>query len=174
MGYRSDVAYIVSFSSHSEPEVAFAQYLRFKEWVKSHTIRVEVNEGAMTEDYNYEAACRYSELKFYDSECMMIFSAEDVKWYETHAEVEWHQQIMYRLSDNADDQYSKGAWRFARIGEEYTDIEIDEGGANNNSTDQVHDLWRYIDVGRTLSLNPPREPLPTTSGADIEISVSRP
>lgn len=156
MGYRSDVAYVVSFSSHKEPEVAFAQYLQFKKWVQDkHVLVMEAKAGAMTESYNYEAACRYSELKFYDSECMMIFNAQDVKWYDGYIEVEWHREVMKEISNNTDDRWSKGAWRFVRVGEEYTDIEVEEDGANHNDSDQVHNLWEYIEVHRSVSIDPP-------------------
>jgi hypothetical protein len=49
MGYRSDVALIIHFSSQNEPETAHLEYLKFQHWVK-HDLAVESEDASTPED----------------------------------------------------------------------------------------------------------------------------
>ena len=48
MGYRSDVALIIHFSSQNEPETAHLEYLKFQHWVK-HDLAVESEDASTPE-----------------------------------------------------------------------------------------------------------------------------
>ena len=126
MGYRSDVAYAVVFSSKHEPEKAYAQFIKFYNWVKRHTVRTK--EGFA--DYKSQKVLT-GHWQFYWNvdEQMLCFKATAVKWYDSYADIQWHEKLIAQVYE-----YSCAAFRFVRIGEEFTDIVVE--------THQGDDAWQ--------------------------------
>jgi hypothetical protein len=162
MGYRSDVAYMVKFYHKDTPEKAFAEFVKFVDWVKNnHVARyhpspretIEDMEGyAENEDswsYGDEVgrSRRQAVGGFYihQAEQMISFHTEYVKWYENYHDVQWHEQLLGMLYT-----YETGNYRFIRIGEDYHDIEVKE----HTPTCELHEK---VDVVRSIEFHPPCE-----------------
>lgn len=114
MGYRSNVTYIVTFNCVDQPEKAYAQFTHFYEWVtKKHKIEEESGH------YDYERHRTLGCGKFYWNvdEMTLVFEAKDIKWYPNFVEVEWDEQLLGEVWN-----YSCGAYKFIRVGEEHDDI----------------------------------------------------
>ena len=159
MGYRSEVAYMVKFHSKDEPEKAHADYLKFQEWVKTkHRVikneEVEHKLSINPEVYTYEDAVKdfNSEqggdftFKWYDADNTLCMHASWIKWYESYAEIQWHERLMHEVAT-----YETGGYRFIRVGEEDQDIEA--VGHNEGDTD----LFEKLYVSRVIEFHPPSE-----------------
>ena len=132
MGYRSDVTYVVKFSSKHEPEKAYAQFIKFYNWVKRHTVRT----GEGFADYKSQKVLT-GQWHFYWNvdEQMLCFKATAVKWYESYADIQWHEQLLEQSK-----HYSCAAHRFVCVGEEFTDIVV-----NTHQGDEAwHDCYEMV------------------------------
>lgn len=121
MGYRSDVAYVIRFKDE-------AQRQTFEELVKH------------TEDEWMIKALEELQSKGEH----LVFNQGDIKWYESYEDVKGH----YRLLHYSCDVYEEDAmWRLVRIGEEYNDVEVEEGG------NACGDLYDIIRPARSIELD---------------------
>jgi len=135
MGYRSEVAYTIRFTTDDE---------RAKQ--SFYTFIAEAKAKAAT------APCFNEEQKNWsggngfivdEGRYRINFSAEDVKWYPDYNDVKCHDALI-ELADewaNDEDNHSEIAYMFLRIGEEYDDIEHKEGGS--------YDL-NWLDMSRSI------------------------
>jgi len=122
MGYRSEVAYTIRFTSDDE---------RAKQ--SFYTFVAEAKAKAAT------APCFTEEQKNWsggngfivdEGRFRINFSADDVKWYPDYDDVKCHEALI-ELADewaNDEDNHSEIAYVFVRIGEENDDIEEKCGG----------------------------------------------
>ena len=129
MGYRSEVAYTIRFTSDDE---------RAKQ--SFYTFIAEAKARAAT------APCFSEEQKNWsggngfevdEGRYRINFSAEDVKWYPDYDDVKCHEALI-ELADEWVNQCDEGsevavpytgiAYMFVRIGEENDDIEEKQGG----------------------------------------------
>lgn len=145
---------MVKFYSEDEPEKAHADYLKFQKWVKTkHRTKAEGDKKNNIES----VVCVYADVikdsgsndyhfKWYDADGMLCFYAHWVKWYESYAGVQWHEQLLDEVS-----QYPTGGYRFIRIGEEDEDTEV--RGYNNGHTD----LFEKLYMNRSIEFHPPCE-----------------
>jgi hypothetical protein len=143
MGYRSDVAYVVKFFHNDQPEKAFADYIAFQDWVKNkHTISVSDASTPLnvTRTHTYVNEDRL--IKWSSSALLMLFEVEDVKWYDSFADVKWHQEVLKKANE-----YYTGNYKFVRIGEDYNDVEVDEEAKT------YFEMWEILDVRRSAYLN---------------------
>lgn len=157
MGYRSEVAYIVSFENAQQPEVAHKNYLMFQAWVKGHSVPI-------TEDQSFASGIKqietgefhtYEEMfkdqteqyffRWYPEQSMIAFYNHWTKWYESFPEVQWHMFLLDKVTEFG------GAARFIRIGEDYEDVEVKEYG------DASVSMYGQLDVVRHISLSLPHE-----------------
>ena len=146
MGYRSDVAYVIRFVSKddTEPEKAFADFVHFTNWVKDeHKTMAEAGDTTVIHTYEKED----ENLKIHKQSLMLSFCAEDVKWYESYVDVQWHEQLLDKATT-----YETGNYRFVRIGEEIEDIEIKQHDPT------YFEMYEYVDVVRSIEFSPPSEP----------------
>ena len=118
MGYRSDVAYAISFPD-ADTKQAFVA-----------AVKLGADPHQLT---------ALSELSDRDDTTFTALFC-DVKWYDTYDEVKSHHDLM----DMAVEGF-KGAYYFARIGEEYDDIETMHAGENPP--------YEYVVVRRSLSID---------------------
>jgi hypothetical protein len=120
MGYRSQVAYVISFDDKQTLNEFIAKIMVLGGHVCDalKECQIEVVEGMLN--------------------CYRInFFASDVKWYDTFPEVEGHNM----LRELAEEWYSgKSASRFIRIGEEHGDIDEQTEG---DSADLYDDFYTY-------------------------------
>ena len=99
MGYRSEVAFVISFETKEELDNYLAPRLLYE---------------IFRED-------RDSFFRVAWDDASVLFHNEDVKWYDDYKDV----QALTRLYKDAVD--AGGAYRFIRIGEDMNDV-IDETG----------------------------------------------
>jgi hypothetical protein len=125
MGYRSEVAYSISF----EDENAMGLFI-------THVFG-SGDEHMMT-------ALKECEVDF--KGLRINFHAWDTKWYDSYEDVKGH-QALYQLPDKEDTPfYEKCDYKFMRVGEEQGDI--DDEYSSNSSVD-VHDEF-YTNTSITL------------------------
>jgi len=150
MGYRSDVALLIHFSSTSEPEKAFADYRQFKKYVTTK-LTVEV-EDASTPHIGVIKQFGYADLMegfpSDDGECYLgwnddlmvfAFNMPHVKWYGTYPDVRFLEQVI----EYAADIYLTTGSRFVRYGEDPTDTDItDHSGSEYDAEDCYLDMLR--------------------------------
>ena len=123
MGYRSEVNYVVKFSSKDEPEKAYAQFIKFYNWVKRHTVNTKQGSA----DYSGQKVLTNAWHLYWNvDEQVLCFEASDVKWYDSYSDVQWHQQLLKEVQ-----KYSCATYRFVRLGEDPSDIEVDEYGGKD-------------------------------------------
>lgn len=155
MGYRSNIAYVVAFHDNKFPEKAHADYLAFQEWVKHHSVPIHSVKGT-TEG----RAARYdfasveqdvNHFKWHPEDGVLIVRIEDVKFYDGYSETQWHRELLKKCLD-----YETGAYRFIRIGEDYTDIEVEEQG---DVQARGYSLYEWIDLHREIVISGPHEPI---------------
>jgi hypothetical protein len=133
MGYRSDVALIIHFSSQNEPETAHLEYLKFQHWVK-HDLAVESEDASTPETgvlkkYTYDDYVR-GHLHDRDGETMgwqpdqhmFMFQATNIKFYGTFPEVRIIEDIL-ATSLKVTQLQRIGS---SVIGEDYEDIVVDD------------------------------------------------
>jgi hypothetical protein len=163
MGYRSDVALIIHFSSQNEPETAHLEYLKFQHWVK-HYLAVESEDASTPETgvlkkYTYNDCMRqfqdYKEMMgWVPNEHMFMFHMWDIKWYSSYPEV----RIIEAMSKESKN-YPTAAYRFACIGENYDDVTVDDHKGDEYCTDGCPEPWEHIEVHRSFSFPPTPETL---------------
>jgi hypothetical protein len=128
MGYRSDVAYTIRFVHEDDTNNKQSFY----------TFLAEAKVNAAT------AACfnelGWAEFQIDEARYRINFACDDVKWYETYADVQCHEALinLAREWDEDADNHSNIAYVFVRIGEENDDIEVKENAASDHEWLQVH------------------------------------
>jgi hypothetical protein len=131
MGYRSDVAYTIRFTSdHDE-----------KNKQSFFTFLAEAKSKAAT------AACfgeqEWAEFQIDEARFRINFACDDVKWYESYPDVACHEALISLAKEWADESDNPEiGYRFVRIGEDADDIEQKEGGDAD---------WDWVQVSRTIS-----------------------
>lgn len=118
MGYRSEVAYVIKFKDIETRD----QFV---------TLMLAKNNTVVTEAINDTT---HDDTK----DPVITFKAGDVKWYDSYPDVQVHHQLMR----DANELY-EAEWRFVRIGEETTDIAVQEEG-------HEFELWEYVDTVSTI------------------------
>jgi hypothetical protein len=147
MGYRSDVCYVVKFFSNDQPEKAFADYLAFQDWVKNkHTLSKEMPDRSTPKDVMTTVQHSYKDenghIRWSREDCVMTFETDDVKWYDGYIDVEWHKALLEKVK-----KYETGNYRSVRIGEDYSDTEVDE------YAETYFEMWDLIEVHRSYTVN---------------------
>ena len=102
MGYRSNVAYVVKFKSFQDRDAYIA-------------LQLAKNEEEITRAIN-ECECEYK------SEPLLTFAADDVKWYESYADVQAHTSI-YKDAH----KLFNASYRFGAVGEDGAEQVEEEG-----------------------------------------------
>jgi len=131
MGYRSDVAYTIRFVHEDDTNNKQSFY----------TFLAEAKSNAAT------AACflehEWAEFVVDEARYRINFAADDVKWYESYADVQCHEALLNLANewDNDEDNHANIAFQFVRIGEETDDIE--------DRRSESADDWIYVE--RTIS-----------------------
>ena len=127
MGYRSDVAYTIRFTSDDT---------RAKQ--SFYTFIAEAKAKAATAPCFNEP--EWAEFEVDEGRFRINFSADNVKWYDEWPDVKSHEALI-ELADewaNDEDNHSEIAFVFVRIGEDSDDIEEKSGGDYDFSWVQVH------------------------------------
>lgn len=108
MGYRSDVTVIMYADTKEEQ-------LMVNEWVKMQLAKHSEDWGD----------------NFHFLPNMVRFDAENWKWYDSYEEIQWLEKLFADYKEafcgNSDATY---AIEFARVGEDYADIEVWDAGAS--------------------------------------------
>jgi hypothetical protein len=114
MGYRSEVAYEICFHDPNNPEVAFADYHRFANMLKTDSRFNDIAAGVGQND---------SEGQFYmnDYKQALCMYADHIKWYEDYEWVRQHVRLMEVVADK--DEFPTANFIFLRLGENDDDVE---------------------------------------------------
>ena len=131
MGYRSDVAYTIRFTSDdTRAKQSFYTFLAEAK-AKAATAKCFTEEG-----WNWNAGgFEVDEGRF-----RINFSADNVKWYTDYEDVKCHEALLDLAAEwaNDEDNHSEIADMLARIGEEVEGIEEKCGGDYDWDWAQVH------------------------------------
>jgi hypothetical protein len=143
MGYRSNVAYRIAFEN--------------KTYLNEFIALVMVKGG---EEKKALSECQIELPDNGRGECYVNYYGEDLKWYESFADVQAHTWL-YEYAVERFEEHA--AYKFLRIGEDPKDIDEDEGGADLiledlnddmriNTTMDLPFLWSYEPIGDALSI----------------------
>ena len=106
MGYRSDVKYVIDFTS-KEAKIGFLAQVRM----------IGGDLQTALDETNY------------DNDTARIFFAEDnVKWYDSYPEVQAHDKLLSMAEEQSPEMCN--GYHFVRLGEEFDDIETRYAGEN--------------------------------------------
>jgi len=135
MGYRSDVAYTIRFTT--DDERAKQSFYTFIGEAKAKA----ATAGCFTEEQkNWHGGNGFivDEGRF-----RINFSADNVKWYTDYDDVKCHMALIELASEwaNDEDNHSEIAYMFIRIGEENADIDERVGGDAD---------WDWLSVNRSI------------------------
>jgi len=130
MGYRSDVAYTIRFTT-DDTRAKHSFYVFLAEAKAKAATAACFNEPA------------WSEFQVDEGRFRINFSAEDVKWYDSFPDVACHEALIELAAEwaNDEDNHSGIAFSFIRIGEESNDIE-EKGGGDYD--------WSWLSVNRSI------------------------
>jgi hypothetical protein len=133
MGYRSDVAYTIRFTSDHDENNKQSFF----------TFLAEAKSKAATAACFTEETGQWSEFEVDEKRLRINFAADDVKWYESYPDVQCHEALLDLAAEwvNDEDNNSGIAYKFVRIGEDDDDIEQKEGGDVD---------WDWLQVERTI------------------------
>ena len=95
-------------------------------------------------DENFPVGLFQDDILWFDNG--MVLTCESVKWYDSYADVQWHQQLLKEVQ-----LYSCATFRYVRLGEDPSDIEIDEYGGKDCGA------YVEIDVETKFAHNFPEE-----------------
>ena len=126
MGYRSEVTIAIAFVTKGELDAFIAPRL-LQEDIAPNKGCFERSEG---------------------QDNVLVFHVDEWKWYDTYPEVQAILALMHEVPKCG------GAYRFMRIGEDYTDIEhLDSYGKSdaNGSEDAGYDALDLLDNFRLVS-----------------------
>lgn len=106
MGYRSDVKYVIAFTS-KEAKIGFLAQVRL--------IGGALQEAIEETNYDNDTA-------------RIFFAADSTKWYDDYPEVQAHNQLLSMAAEMPPELCN--GYDFVRIGEETDDIESKSEGHN--------------------------------------------
>jgi hypothetical protein len=134
MGYRSDVAYTIRFVHDDDTNNKQSFY----------TFLAEAKANAATAACFSEEERQWSEFEVDEAKFRINFHADDVKWYESYADVQCHEALLSLAKewDEDEDNHSEIAYMFIRVGEQMDDIEEKCGGDYD---------WDWVKVHRSIS-----------------------
>lgn len=124
MGYRSEVAYAITFETRKDLSEFIATIM------------------AVGTDHQRDAL---KECHINWTESKINFYASDTKWYDDFNDVQAHVELMeLSVERNA-------SWRFLRIGEDSDDTEERFGGSDSDSMWDDFSLIRRIHIGMDVT-----------------------
>ena len=131
MGYRSNLMVLVYPDACSSEEEQEAKYDQLK------VLMSTVFKGVSEEFEGY--------MTWMDSDCVLKFELEDVKWYPSYPDVRMFEDMLSAFKGYDDTEDIKGyCTEFVRIGEDSNDVEEVHTGDNNHY---------YLQVRRTIDCN---------------------
>jgi len=134
MGYRSEVAYTIRFTSDDErAKQSFYTFIAEAKARAATALCFSHGEGFW--GGNSDGGFEVDEARY-----RINFSAHDVKWYESYVDVKCHEALIELAAEwaNDEDNHSEIAYSFVRIGGETEDIEEKNGGDYDYSWVQVN------------------------------------
>ena len=135
MGYRSEVAILVSFRDIEHRDEVLAAYAMDKKVQDS---------GAVNKWTKITPENDYPLLKFYEA---------DTKWYESYADVQAVHHLEHVLQMFAEERGLPYGWRFIRIGEDAEDIEQSDSYHDEDEGDHMLEcLWDKLSINRSINL----------------------
>ena len=132
MGYRSDLVVLI-YPDVDKREDEAAKYEQLK-LLMATTFKEVI-------DLHF-----YEDLTWVDSDHVLKFAIDDVKWYPSYADVQMFEKMvsMFKGSGDDDEDIKGYCTEFVRIGEESDDVEEVHTG---------HNTHYYLQVRRTIDCN---------------------
>lgn len=121
MGYRSDVAYMITFN---KPEDYWGFIAESK--CDPETQLCFTDEGFKQDDENLR----------------IMFSADSVKWYPDYEDVKCHNKLWHKACDRDDQDEKTCSGYYVRIGEQTDDLDEQQFG--------VYPPYDYINIHRSI------------------------
>jgi len=134
MGYRSDVAYTIRFV-HDDDTNNKQSFYTFLAEAKANAATALCFTTPDTPSWVFEVDEKNYQINFY---------ADNVKWYESFADVQAHEALLGLASewDEDEDNHANIGYSFARIGEDSDDL-VEK---MSDSAD-----WGWLSIGRSIS-----------------------
>jgi len=134
MGYRSDVAYTIRFV-HEDDTNNKQSFYTFLAEAKVNAATAACFTTPNTPSWVFEVDEGQYQINFY---------ADNVKWYESFADVHAHEALLSLASewDEDEDNHAHIGYAFVRVGEESDDIVE----TISESAD-----WGWVSVGRSIN-----------------------
>lgn len=138
MGYRSDILIAVAFKTKTQRDEIWAVYCMDKR-VQEHNLAAQWQ--------------RSNEDEFIP---ILYYYEEGVKWYDNYDDVsgiEHMRDVAEQFEENRDLPF---AWLKYRIGEELTDVEVEEYHSDDSSDDNhdlISELWQRANIERRIEHN---------------------
>ena len=131
MGYRSNLMVLI-YPDIQNPSEEQPLYDQLK------VLMSTVFKGVSEEFEGY--------MTWMDSDCVLKFELEDVKWYPSYSDVQMFEKMLAAFKGSGDDDEDiKGyCTEFVRVGEDNDDVEEVHTGHNNHY---------YLQVRRTIDCN---------------------
>jgi hypothetical protein len=130
MGYRSDLVVLIYPDVENAKDMA-PKYEQLK-LLMGTTFKEVVDE--------FFGSC----MEWLDSDYVLKFDINDVKWYPSYSDVQMFEKMLSTLKGYDDEDIKGYCTEFVRIGEESDDTEEVHTGDNNNY---------YLQVRRTIDCN---------------------
>ena len=135
MGYRSEVAILVSFRDIEHREEVLAAY--------AMDPKVQAN-NVLNNWEKIDPENDYPLLKFYEAE---------TKWYESYEDVQAVHHLEHILQMFAEERGLPYGWLFIRVGESDDDTERDESHHDEDEGDHMLEcLWDKLSITRHINL----------------------
>lgn len=160
MGYRSDVGFIIHFASEEEPEKAFADYRKFKQFVTTE-LRVQPEDAStpkpVLRDFYYRDLLPTADeadnfFGWNDEEMLFLLNNSNVKWYDSYPDVRFFEAVLAHAHS-----FATAGYRFVRFGEDITDTIVNDH--TSHDYDSENPYWDMLQVERTYDFSPDREQL---------------
>lgn len=129
MGYRSEVAYVIAFKSTEDRDRLLA--------------RLPDDVVARLLDPDDGVTLTPTQIRFHE---------EDTKWYPSYFSVQDHLLLLEVAKEphwEGDDGYVSSVGVFARIGEDWSDIEYETW---SDARDGLPYPWDLLDIERSMSI----------------------
>ena len=135
MGYRSEVAILVSFKDTDHRDEVLAAYAMDPR-VQAHDVLNQWKKIDPEDDYPL--------LKFYETH---------TKWYESYDDVQAVHHLEHILQLFAEERGLPYGWLFIRVGEEDNDVERDESFHDEKEGDNMLECLLYkLSLHQSISL----------------------
>lgn len=132
MGYRSDILIAVAFKTKTQRDEIWAVYCM----------------DPRVQEHNLAAQWKHTDDDAFTP--IAYFEAEDTKWYENYEDVQGIERLLTLVQEFYENRQMSYAYIKYRIGEELTDVEVEENHEGDADVDLISELWQRANIERRI------------------------